>query len=523
MARDIPLKLSRRQFVAASSAALVGLSFKSGNKPVAGGFVNESHELGHRLRDRNSLPTARRDEKASVVIVGGGMAGLSAAWWLEKRGFRDFVLLELEQQAGGNSRWGENEVSAYPWAAHYVPLPNKNADLVRELFEEMGVLDAKTGEWDERHLCHSPQERLFIGGRWQEGIEPHVGLSANDREQFKRFHERIKELQATGCFTVPMQPGIEKSLRSPATAALDRLCMTEWMSNEKFDSAHLHWYVDYGCRDDYGASARDTSAWAGIHYFASRENDDKGPLTWPEGNGWIAKRLVTKLEKHIRRGAMVHRVARDKNRWQVFAGETRYLADAVIFAAPTFLAPYLVESFPRSSTTDFTYSPWLTANLTLDRWPAASRHSEYAWDNVLYNSPSLGYVVANHQSLASVREKSVWTYYWALTARSARDERTNLLAKDWNHWKELILNDLAKAHPDIRDCVSRIDIMRMGHAMVRPTPGFVLGKNREQMASAGRNRLYFANSDVSGISIFEEAQYRGVAAAQKALRAAGRA
>ena len=42
---------------------------------------------------------------------------------LSKRGFRDFVLLEMEPQAGGNSRWGENEIPRIPWAAHYVPVP----------------------------------------------------------------------------------------------------------------------------------------------------------------------------------------------------------------------------------------------------------------------------------------------------------------------------------------------------------------------------------------------------------------
>lgn len=515
-------KLSRRQFVAAGSAALVGLGFKSGSKPIAGSFVNESFALGHMLRDRKPFPSPTKDVRVPIVIVGGGMAGLSAAWWLDKRGFKDFVLLEMEQQPGGNSRWGENEVSAYPWAAHYVPLPNKKAELVRELFAELGVLDAKTGEWDERYLCFSPQERLFIGGRWQEGIEPAIGLSAKDRDQFKRFDDRLREIRATGCFTIPMQIGIDKSYREPGFATLDQYKMTQWLEKENFDSPYLRWYVDYACRDDYGAGAADTSAWAGLHYFAAREHDEKGPLTWPEGNGWIAKRLIAKLDKYIRRGAMVHRVAKYKNKWQVLAGDTRYIAESVIFAAPTFLAPYLVEGFPRESVANFTYSPWFTANLTLDRWPAASRHAEFAWDNVIYDSKSLGYVIANHQSVASVREKSVWTYYWAMAEYAPREARNKLLSSDWEYFKELILTDLSKAHPDIRDCVSRIDVMRMGHAMIRPTPGFILGKQREQMANASRDRFYFANSDLSGISIFEEAQYRGVTAAQKALRGIGR-
>ena len=222
------------------------------------------------------------------MIVGGGIAGLSAAWRLEKRGFRDFVLLEMETKAGGNSRWGESDVSAYPWAAHYVPIPDAGTPLVRELMEELGVL--RGGEWEERHLCHSPQERLFLHGRWQEGIEPEIAATRSDLEQYRRFHHRIAEFAAAGEFHIPMETG---ALRR---ADLDRLSIAHWLREQRFDSPYLNWYVDYACRDDYGASASATSAWAGIHYFASRpRHDEKGPLTWPEGNGWIVRRLLTKL------------------------------------------------------------------------------------------------------------------------------------------------------------------------------------------------------------------------------------
>ena len=161
---------SRREFVQAGSAALIGLSIKS-DRPINGAFVNDSPQLGHQLRDHASFPAAQRVEKVQVVIVGGGVAGLSAAWRLNRRGFEDFVLLEMNGQAGGNSRWGENEITRYPWAAHYVPVPGPGATYVRELFEELGVL--KDGQWEERYLCYAPQERLFLYGRWQEGIEPH--------------------------------------------------------------------------------------------------------------------------------------------------------------------------------------------------------------------------------------------------------------------------------------------------------------------------------------------------------------
>jgi hypothetical protein len=206
------------------------------------------------------------------------------------------------------------------------------------------------------------------------------------------------------------------------------------------------------------------------------------------------------------------------------AGDTEFVADAVIFAAPTFLAPYLIEGVPPALTKDFVYSPWLTANLTLERLPHERGNAETAWDNVIYNSPSLGYVVANHQSIRQHEERSVWTYYWALAEKTPLDARRFLLEKDWAYWKEAILADLSRIHPDIRDCVSRVDIMRMGHAMIRPSVGFMFSDNRRALArsQSGLERLFFANSDLSGISIFEEAQYRGVSAAMRAMAAVGK-
>jgi glycine/D-amino acid oxidase-like deaminating enzyme len=491
---------TRRQFL---SAALVGLARKT-DRPIAGDFIDDGHQLGHKLRDRVAFAPAKQTVKIPAVIVGGGIAGLSAAWRFDKRGFHDFTLLEMEEHAGGNARWGENEISRYPWAAHYVPVPGKKASLMRELFEDLGVL--RDGVWDERHLCFSPQERLYLHGRWQEGIEPVTEATARDHEEFRRFSARVHEFRATGQFTVPMEMGAKAS-------PLDAISMTDWLKQERFHSPYLHWYINYVCRDDYGALARDTSAWAGIHYFASREPEDKGPLTWPEGNGWIAQRLLEKLGRYVRAGNMVHRIARDGRKLRVSAGETDYIAEHVIFAAPSFLASYVCEDLPPVR---LVYSPWLTANLTLDRLPA-EHGFETAWDNVIYDSPALGYVVATHQSLQTHIDRTVWTFYWSLAEGSPADNRRLLLAKDWGYWKEAILSDLDRAHPDIRQCVSRIDILRLGHAMARPVPGFLASEDRRRLAESSGN-LLFANSDVSGFSIFEEAQYRGVKAAERALQ-----
>lgn len=498
-------RADRRQFL---SAALVGLTPKS-ERRIEGRIIDDSHLWGHRLRDRRLEIRPLRRQRISVVIVGAGIAGLSAGRRLLKRGFRDFLILEMERSPGGNSRWGENAVSAFPWGAHYLPVPNRNAKLVVELCREFGLLDA--GGFNERHLCHSPQQRLFIHGKWQLGLEPVVGVSPAHESQFRRFEQRMLEFAATGQFTIPMEQGARKS-------PLDAMSMQQWMQSEGFDSPYLQWYVDYACRDDYGARARDVSAWAGIHYFASREHSETGPFTWPEGNGWLVKRFLETLSPYMRTEAPVAAIRRGARKLAILAADTEYLAEAVIWAAPTFLLRYVCEEAPDAS--GLVYSPWLVANLTLDRLP---RHDDSppAWDNVIYDSPALGYVVATHQSLRTHHDRTVWTWYYALADSTPAAARRLLLEKDWAWWKEFILRDLERPHPDIRRCVARIDLMRFGHAMARPAPRTIWSPARLRLLGWGSD-IVLANSDLSSFSIFEEALYRGARAADRVLDRLGR-
>jgi len=505
--------VTRRELLALSAGLLGGCRSRT-PRPITGSFVGASHEIGHLLRG-GSIPAPSRDRRIPVVIVGGGIAGLSAGWYLARNGFHDFEILELEDEAGGNSRFGQNPVSAYPWGAHYVPRPTKDSRYVRELFEELGVITGYlNGEpvYRDEYLCNDPQERLYLHGRWQEGLIPALGAADRDREDFKRFADIVAEYKARSAFAIPM----EFSKRDKDLLALDSLSILDFLNGHKLESPALHWYVNYACRDDYGCNCADVSAWAGIHYFASRDGDESGVLTWPEGNGWIVKRLREKLAKYIRPGMLAFRVAQDRvDCYDVREKtSTSIQADRIIFAGPTHLAKYVVEGAPPVD--GFEYAPWLVANLTLDAFPSQRAGVPIAWDNVIYDSDALGYVVATHQSLRTFQPNTVLTFYYPLTGSSPQTERTRLLDTDWNAWVEFILADLSKPHPEIRELVTNIDIMRWGHAMVRPKPGFIWGEARRRFAEPF-GRIHFAHSDLSGFSIFEEAQYRGVVAAEWAL------
>ncbi|WP_201362809.1 NAD(P)-binding protein, partial [Escherichia coli] len=73
----------------------------------------------------------RRPRKA--LIIGAGIAGLACARALARRGVDDIALLDLEDQAGGNSRGHRLASSPCPLGAHYLPLPGTDAREVLEV------------------------------------------------------------------------------------------------------------------------------------------------------------------------------------------------------------------------------------------------------------------------------------------------------------------------------------------------------------------------------------------------------
>jgi hypothetical protein len=140
------------------------------------------------------------------------------------------------------------------------------------------------------------------------------------------------------------------------------------------------------------------------------------------------------------------------------------------------------------------------------------------WDNVLYGSRSLGYVAATHQRGLDYGP-TVFTWYYPLADDDPRQARERLLSTDRDQWADIALADLETAHPDIRELTERLDVMRWGHAMIRPVPGFCWNPAREQAAKPYRG-IHFAHSDLSGLALFEEAFAQGNRAAAEVLNEA---
>ncbi|MGI9055323.1 MAG: NAD(P)-binding protein, partial [Pyrinomonadaceae bacterium] len=102
--------------------ALAACQTKSEIKQIEGEIVGANVNVGHILRENRNVEVPEQNwENIKVAIIGGGAAGLSAAYEFTKNNFNDFILLELEDKIGGTAQSGENSFIGYPWGAHYLP------------------------------------------------------------------------------------------------------------------------------------------------------------------------------------------------------------------------------------------------------------------------------------------------------------------------------------------------------------------------------------------------------------------
>ncbi len=517
---------------------------------VPGGFVGgASPERGHRLRERRKsgapeAPAVTR--RVATVIAGGGIAGLAAARALRLAGHDDFALLEQEDAAGGNSRAGKLLGSAgaaalpCPLGAHYLPVPPETARAVLDFLDECGVCRWELGRrvWDERYLCHSPQERVYYnsgdGPRWHPGLLPVDGMAPGTIEQYRRFGERIAALRASGAFRLPRLGLVHEPTHPAVLQPLDALSFSAWLDREGFDDRWLRAYLDYCCRDDYGAGITIVSARAGVHYFASRHGfaapEDTGGdaerdavLTWPEGNGWLAARLAARLGARLISGVTVERIGLrhgggvEVDGWvHAHSRRERWLAARCVVALPVFVAARVLESPPPALLAyarRLRHAPWIVVNARLARALDDRPGAAPAWDNVVHGSAGLGYVSANHQALDPAPHASPQVITWYLAPGLDPATRQAVLTQPWQHWAGRMLAELGPAHPDLSGKLERVLVTRYGHAMAVPEPGimgfFETTANRtahEQLSNLNSfGPLRFAHADWAGYSIFEEA------------------
>ncbi len=144
---------------------------------------------------------------------------------------------------------------------------------------------------------------------------PQLGITDGDHAQYDSFFGSMEQWRdrqggdGRRAFAIPL----DESSREPEFLGLDVQTMAQFMDANGWNSPPLRWFVNYCCRDDYGAGSDRVSASAGIHYFASRNGragnaPREAVLTWPEGNGWLAAKLAESVAPNIRTSCAVWRI-----------------------------------------------------------------------------------------------------------------------------------------------------------------------------------------------------------------------
>lgn len=531
--------MERREFILKLGlGALFSATFIESCKNDASKYtlkeISGNANIGHLLRSPFAQPANFKTDETDVLIVGGGIAGLSAARILSKNKSLKTKLIELANETGGNALGGKNNTSAYPWAAHYLPIPSLEMKELIAFLTESNIISHFENDipfYHEEYLCFDNKERLFINGKWQNGIVPHFNLSEDETKQIDSFMKLVHSLkdkkddEGKYYFDIP----VIRSSQKNEWFETNKISAYDWLMQNHYTSKALHWYINYCTSDDFGSNYKNTSAWAMFHYFSSRKGkagnaDFEDILTWPEGNHFLAKKLIEHISTPIYTNEMALHIQHVNGKIEVFHQNTiskqwtKTICNQLVLNTPFHVVKKLLPEFDKSSIVEkFNAYPWLVANITLKE-PTEKNGMDLSWDNVIYNVDSLGFIHSNHQTLSRKHTNHVFTYYKALNNDTAKNERKKLFEKSIEELNKEIIAELQFIYPDIEKYILSIEIKKIGHGMTSPTPNFLFSETLKQFSNPYQN-IHFTHTDFCGMSIFEEAFYKGLETAHKILNA----
>ncbi len=511
-------------------APLVAACRDEAARSIEGTLVDTGMRRGHAMRDVRGIPAVPegRWRRTGVVVIGAGVAGLGAAWWLKRNGRSDVTVIELDDVVGGTARGGASSITPYPWAAHYVVAPRADEAAMVALFEEQGAIEGHDAHGDpiidEALRCRDPEERMWFRGRWTDGLYLYGGATAEDLAQLARFDAAIdrwaawKDASGRPAFAVP----ISACSPDPIPTALDRESFASWLDRQGLTSERLRWMVDYACRDDYDLMAADTSAWAGVYYFAARRRApgaSRAVVTWPDGNAHLIAHLARRVATIEAKLAVID-VRAVASGVEVIAladdGPVGIRAAHAVVAVPQHVAARIVAARREAPIALPDCGAWAVANVHLRGRPRERPgDAPPSWDNVIRDSPSLGYVTATHQRGRDVGP-TVLTWYYPFPDADGAAVRKRLAGAGHGEWAATAVADLGRVHRDLPPLVERVDVAFWGHGMVRPRVGAMFGGGRAA-AAAPIGAIHFAHTDLSGMAMFEEALDHGVRAARAIL------
>lgn len=458
----------------------------------------DHHEVPHRIRDgwRPEIPAP--SSATEVVVVGGGISALTAAWRLaDKR----VVLLEKESQLGGNSRGREFNGCRHALGAF---MNQGSMAPFEEFFRELAVPQVEIASQQHAWAGQGKIVRDPLGSGlgklpWALGEQRSLAGAAKLMRSYLDPQE--------GIF-------FPRTENTEAIRALDRKTLWQHYENQKL-TPRVKQLFDAVVSSRAGDSGEMLSAWMGSYLLSASMAKN---YSLPGGHGAYAEALRSRIvaggKADLRTGFTVIRVAEQKHGkvWVSGVNATGRVetieADTVVMGVPKFYAKRIVAGLAEQRAgvyEQFSYNAYLVAQVHLRRRidaPFETCAPEHF----------TRFIVAPDQLPGNQRRDGggLLTAYIPFPRVAGRAQ---LFVADAKDLAERIVRDVESIFPAARGQVEGVQLHRWGHPMLTTRPGM---EDALERARASHGRVAFAHSDSFGITGLYSAIWTGMDAEAEA-------
>ncbi len=507
----------------------------TGQKDFAGDHPTRAHKAlwdksGY-LKAKGGIPAP--SETVPVVIIGGGVAGLSAAYSLSDL---KPVLIEQAAQFGGNAKAERWEGTDYTIGAAYMGLPEEGTPLA-QMMKDIGLegkFKVETAAKDETVTLHGAVKGLF----WQGTTDP-----AN-AAQFKSVYDKLIAFGANELPAIPPAPDADAEARKDLNE-LDSVSFADWFK-ENLPNLHPHieeMFREY-CWSAFAGEAEEVSAAQALNFICA---DLVSEAILPGGNAAIAHALFDYLKMKLpdgslRSGSLVIDISHYKDAtgegvrvcYEGPDGALKTIqAKACVVTSAKFISKIVVSDLPADQLSAIESMEWrayVVANVLLKNPSTSPAYDLYCLKNEIPHDAkkAIGERVFTDVAFASWAQPdptghSVVSLFRPYPYSGGREELYSpgafeKLKADFT----ATIPDLLKTIGAETNPVVAVRMSRWGHALPLAAKGLIANGTFEK-ASRPFGRIFFGQQDSWGSPCFESAVASARAAADLARKAVGSA
>ncbi|MBN1306166.1 MAG: FAD-dependent oxidoreductase [Anaerolineales bacterium] len=514
-------RLSRRDFIRLSSV------FTASSLTLACGLlVEDVSDLnipeGTDSNPETPIPQAQEmgepETRYEVIVIGGGIAGLTAAYLLQDAG-QDVLVLEHADQPGGRALTGIYKGVHYARGAEYLGEPE---GALRRIIRKLDL---------ETVMIPDPMDAHYHAGRfyWNDDGIALMHIQDSGLNTVNRFIRQVQDMQEN-YIELP-----DFNLDSEI-ASLDNITARQWFEQNGY-SGSLQEAYNVAARGLFGANLDEISALSYIPEIAfdfedsepiedvedldnipNRMGYDTGSYTFKTGITEVTQALADALGKRLHLDATAGSVTQTGNTYRVryiLDGEEHLLAaDRIILAVPApaalEIASSVLDEPRRNILAQIPYSQYLTLALFSDE-PIFNRAFDLAVPDGWFFTDIYDSTWVERTYTPSL-PGNVWVAGVYIAPHSYKDN--SLHGLDEQEAFERVMADLEQALPGARSKVTGYELTRFPYAYPVMVPGAY--QRLLRLHQLNRGSLILAG-DYMIYPTFEAACDSGELAAEKVL------